>query len=101
MISSLLGVARILIVWVTFFLGYRIGFEHGYDPVAQFHFLIPIIVVTVAGVSGIEGLLDGNYQRQSAIRRRNFSWQNANRPFIALLLIGGMIYPVVLALKGL
>lgn len=159
MISSLLDVLRMVIVSVTFFLGYRTGFENGYDPVAQLHFMIPILVVTIAGISGIEGLLggksaaaakgfasDGNYQRQSAIamlsyaviavvvrlgnwgiaaeltiflafafflvfsgvnhavdavRRKNFAWQNVNRPFIALLLVAGMIYPVVLALKGL
>lgn len=159
MLSTLLDVLRMVIVSVTFFLGYRIGFENGYDPVAQLHFMIPIVVVTIAGISGIEGLLggksaaaakgfasDGNYQRQSAIamlsyaviallvrlgnwgiaaeltiflafafflvfsavnhavdavRRKNFAWQNVNRPFIALLLVAGMIYPVVLALKGL
>jgi hypothetical protein len=117
MISSLLDAARILIVSVTFFLGGRIGFEHGHDPVAQLHFMIPI-VVTVAGISGIEGLLDGKRAAAAkgfafflafsgvnhavdAFRRRNVSWQNVNRPFISLLLIGGMIYPVVLALKGL
>jgi hypothetical protein len=36
-----------------------------------------------------------------AVRRKNFAWQNVNRPFIALLLVAGTIYPVVLALKGL
>jgi hypothetical protein len=148
-----------VVVSVTFFLGYRIGFENGYDPIAQLHFMIPINVVTIAGISGIEGLLggksasaakgfasDGNYQRQSAIamlsyafiavvvrlgswgiaaeltiflafafflvfsgvnhavdavRRKDFAWQNVNRPFIALLLVAGTIYPVVLAPKGL
>jgi hypothetical protein len=34
-----------------------------------------------------------------AIQRRNYKWQNINRPFITLLLIAGMIYPVIMALK--
>jgi hypothetical protein len=27
--------------------------------------------------------------------------ENINRPFIAVLMIGGLVYPVVMALKGL
>jgi hypothetical protein len=30
---------------------------------------------------------------------KNYKWQNINRPFITLLLIAGMIYPVMIALK--
>jgi uncharacterized membrane protein YgdD (TMEM256/DUF423 family) len=144
---------------VAFYFGYSIGFAHGYDPFAQLHFMIPIIIVAIAGISGIEGLLfakrsaelkgfetGSNYQRQSAIallsyavvavvvyftnwgpkaeltiffsfifffffsglnhaadaiRRKNYKWQNINRPFITLLLIAGMIYPVIMALKSL
>jgi len=121
--------------------------------------MIPVIIVGIAGISGIEGLLFGklsaeqkgfevgsNYQKQSAIallsyavisilvnvchwgiraeltilfaflffftfsainhgidaiRRKNYRWQNINRPFITLLLIAGLIYPVVKAFKGL
>lgn len=154
---KILDITRITIVCVTFFFGYRIGFAHGYDPSAQLHFMIPMIIFAIAGFSGIEGLFLGkksaemkgfevgsNYQRQSAIallsyavisifvylsnwglkaeltilftfifffffsalnhgidaiRRRNYKWQNVNRPFITLLLIAGMIYPVFMALK--
>lgn len=157
MILKVLDILRILIVCSGFFFGYRIGFAHGYDPIAQLHFMVPVIIVAIAGISGIEGLffakksaemkgfeVGSNYQRQSAIallsyaavailvylsnwgikaeltiffvfifffffsglnhavdaiRRKNYKWQNINRPFITLLLIAGMIYPVVMALK--
>lgn len=36
-----------------------------------------------------------------AVKRKNYKWQNVNRPFITMLLIAGMIYPVLMALKGL
>lgn len=36
-----------------------------------------------------------------AFKRKNFSWQNINRPFLTILLIAGMIYPVVMALKNM
>jgi len=36
-----------------------------------------------------------------AIRRRNYAWQNINRPFITLLLIAGFVYPVFIAIQGL
>jgi hypothetical protein len=159
MIVKILDNLRILLVCATFFFGYRIGFAHGYDPVAQLHFMIPLVILAIAGISGIEGILFGrmtaeakgfetgsNYQRQSAIgllsyaviavviyfinwgikaeltiffafifflffsgvnhaadaiRRKNYAWQNVNRPFITLILIAGMIYPVVMALKTL
>jgi hypothetical protein len=157
MIIKIVDILRIVIVCVTFFFGYTIGFAHGYDPVAQLHFMIPVLTMAIAGISGIEGLFFGkksaeskgfevgsNYQRQSAIAllsyasiaifvyfinwgikseltiffvfifffffsainhaadaimRKNFKWQNINRPFITLLLIAGMIYPVIIALK--
>ncbi|MHC1738186.1 MAG: DUF6790 family protein [Ignavibacteriaceae bacterium] len=156
---KILDILRILIVSVTFFFGYQIGFADGYDPFAQLHFMIPLIIVAISGISGIEGLFFGkqaaqikgyevgsNYQRQSAIallsyaaiaifvyfadwgikaeltifftfifffffsgvnhgidaiKRKNYKWQNINRPFIVLLLIAGMFYPVVMALKNL
>jgi len=157
MILKMLDILRMLIVGVAFFFGYRLGFAHGYDPMVQLHFMIPVIITAIAGISGIEGLFFGketaeikgfevgsNYQRQSAIallsyaviaivvyftnwgikaeltiffafifffffsgvnhavdaiKRKNYAWQNINRPFITLLLIAGMIYPVVMALK--
>jgi hypothetical protein len=159
MFLKILDILRIVLVCATFFFGYRIGFAHGYDPQAQLHFMIPLIVVAIAGISGLEGLFFGrasatlkgfevgsNYQRQSAIalvsyaatsvgvyfsqwgikaeltiffafifffifsgvnhaidavRRKNYAWQNINRPFITLLLVAGFIYPVVMALKNL
>lgn len=146
-------ILRILIVGLAFFFGYQIGFANGYDPVAQLHFMIPLIILAIAGLSGIEGLFfeksaaeakgfetGSNYQKQSAIallsyaaiallvyyanwgikaeltilfafifffvfsalnhgmeavKRKNYKWQNLNRPFITLLLIAGLIYPVV------
>jgi hypothetical protein len=157
MIVKILDILRMLIVCAAFFFGYQIGSAHGYDPMAQLHFMIPVIITAIAGISGIEGLFFGkesaeikgyevgsNYQRQSAIallsysviaiivyftswgikaeltiffafifflifsavnhavdaiRRKNYKWQNINRPFITLLLIAGMIYPVIMALK--
>jgi len=157
MILQLLDILRIIIVCIAFFLGYSIGFDDGYDPVAQLHFMIPVVIGAIAGISGLEGLLfsrktaemkgfetGSNYQRQSAIallsyaviaitvyfinwgikavltnfftfhfffffsginhgidaiRRKNYKWQNINRPFLVLLLFAGMIYPVIMALK--
>lgn len=145
-------ILRIFIVSLAFYFGYQIGFTNGYDPSAQLHFMIPLIIVAIAGLSGIEGLFFGksaaeakgfetgsNYQKQSAIallsyaaiallvyfanwgieaeltilftfifffifsavnhgidaiKRKNYKWQNINRPFITLLLIAGLIYPV-------
>jgi hypothetical protein len=157
MFLKLLDILRIAMVCLTFFFGYQIGYAHGYDPVAQLHFMIPLIITAIAGISGLEGLLfaketaalkgfetGSNYQRQSAlailsyavvaiivwiidwgikaeltilfaftffftfsavnhavdaVKRKNYSWQNINRPFIMLMLLAGMIYPVVMALK--
>ncbi|MEI7982157.1 MAG: DUF6790 family protein [Bacteroidota bacterium] len=159
MIIKILDILRIAIVGLAFFFGYQIGSADGYDPIAQLHFMIPVIIVAVAGISGMEGLFfakqsaevkgfetGSNYQRQSAIallsyaagavivyfcnwgitaaltifftfifffifsalnhtidavRRKNYRWQNLNRPFLTLLLIAGMIYPVMMALKSI
>jgi len=159
MILKILDILRMLIVCAVFYFGYKIGFSNGYDPEAQLHFMIPLIILAIAGISGLEGLLfadetagikgyevGSNYQRQSAIallsyaagaiivwvtewgvkaeltifftfifffffsglnhavdavKRKNYWWQNINRPFITLILIAGMIYPVVMALKSL
>jgi len=159
MIIKLLDIVRIVIVCLTFYFGYSIGFANGYDPLAQLHFMIPVIISTIAGISGLEGLLfakksaeikgfevGSNYQRQSAIallsyavvavmvylfnwgikaeltiffafifffifsglnhaieavKKKNYKWQNVNRPFITFILIAGMIYPVIMAIKML
>jgi hypothetical protein len=154
---DLLDGVRIIVVCFAFYWGYRIGFVGPYNPIAQLHFMIPVLITAVAGISGIEGLFFGkasamnkgfemgsNYQKQSAIallsyavvaliicfmnwgiyaeltilfafifffffsgvnhaidavRRKNYKWQNINRPFITLLLIAGLIYPVAKALS--
>lgn len=154
---QVLEIIRILIVSVSFYWGYTIGFAEEYNPIAQLHFMIPVIIVAIAGLSGLEGLLfskkaaeikgyevGSNYQKQSAIallsyavialivyfnewgikaeltilfafifffffsgmnhawsaiRDKNYKWQNVNRPIIVLLLIAGLIYPVIMALK--
>jgi len=57
MIIKILDNLRIGIVCLTFFFGYRIGFAHGYDPILQLHFMIPLIITAISGISGIEGLL--------------------------------------------
>jgi FlaA1/EpsC-like NDP-sugar epimerase len=159
MILRLLDIIRILTVCIAFYWGYTIGFAQGYNPIAQLHFMIPVIIVAIAGLSGLEGLffakqsaeikgyeIGSNYQRQSAIallsyavvalivyfnqwgikaeltilftfifffffsgmnhawnaiKNKNYKWQNINRPFIVILLIAGLIYPVLMALKTL
>lgn len=153
-----LDLIRIIAVAFAFFFGYQIGFRDGYDPQAQLHFMIPVIVVAIAGLSGLEGIFFGrksaelkgfetgsNYQKQSAIallsyalaallvyfcnwgikaelavlfafliffffsavnhgleaiKHKNFKWQNINRPFITLLLIAGLFYPVLKTLQS-
>ena len=158
MLLQLLDIIRIAGVAIAFFFGYQIGFADGYDPVAQLHFMIPVIIVVIAGLSGLEGIFfskksaelkgfeaGSNYQKQSAIallsyavaaiivyichwgikaeltilfafifffffsginhsidavRRKNYKWQNINRPIITLLLIAGLLYPVIKALQS-
>jgi FlaA1/EpsC-like NDP-sugar epimerase len=160
MLSNLLDISRIVIVCATFFFGYQIGFDGDvYQPQAQLHFMIPLVILAISGLSGIEGLLFGkssaeakgyetgsNYQIQSsiallsyavvavlvyflnwgikaeltilftflfffffsglnhgldAIKRRNYKWQNINRPFIVVMLIGGLVYPVIMVFAEL
>lgn len=155
---KILDPLRIVIVSIAFYVGYQVGFENPtYDPAAQLHFMIPVVIFAIAGISGIEGLFFGkksaalkgfetgsNYQKQSAIallsytaiailiyilnwgikaeltilfaflffftfsainhgieavQHQNYKWQNINRPFITLMLIGGFIYPVIMVLK--
>jgi hypothetical protein len=79
MFIQLLDILRIVLVGTGFFLGYFIGFENNYDPVAQIHVMTPVVVIAIAGISGLEGLFFGksaaqakgyetgsNYQKQSA-----------------------------------
>ncbi|MEI6888194.1 MAG: DUF6790 family protein [Bacteroidales bacterium] len=157
MLIKILDFLRIGIVCAAFYFGYSIGYSGGYDPFAQLHFMIPVIIVAIAGISGFEGIffakqsaemkgfeVGSNYQRQSAIallsyavvaivvyftnwgikaeltiffafifffffsginhafdaiQRRNYKWQNINRPFITLLLVIGMLHPVIMALR--
>ncbi len=86
MLLILLDIIRIVSVVVAFFFGYQIGFSHGYDPIAQLHFMIPIIIVGIAGISGLEGIffveksaelkgfeVGSNYQRQSAIASLSYA----------------------------
>ena len=80
MLIKSLDIIRILSVVVAFYFGYQIGFNNGYDPIAQLHFMTPLIIIAIAGISGLEGVffaresaelkgfeVGSNYQRQSAI----------------------------------
>jgi len=156
---KLFDILRIAGVTIAFYWGYQIGFAETYNPIAQLHFMVPVIIVAISGISGFEGLFFGNmsakikgfevgsnYQRQSAIallsyaavalivyfcnwgikaeltilftfifffffsainhgvdaiKNKNYKWQNVNRPFITLILIAGLIYPVIMVLKNL
>ncbi len=79
MLIQLLDILRIFLVGIAFYVGYSIGFETTYNPVAQLHFMIPVVIVAIAGISGLEGLIFGkktarakgfetgsNYQKQSS-----------------------------------
>ena len=156
---KLFDILRIAGVTIAFYWGYQIGFAETYNPIAQLHFMVPVIIVAISGISGFEDLFFGNisakikgfevgsnYQRQSAIallsyaavalivyfcnwgikaeltilftfifffffsainhgvdaiKNKNYKWQNVNRPFITLILIAGLIYPVIMVLKNL
>lgn len=160
MTIKLLEYSRIVGVCLAFFVGYLIGFSgDGYDPSAQLHIMIPLIIVAMAGTSGVEGLFfreqtakakgyetGSNYQIQSAVAllsytfgsllvyvlnwgiraeltmlftflfffifsavnhlrnaivHKNYKFANINRPFLVLILIVGLVYPVAMALKTL
>lgn len=160
MFLKIIDILRIVIVAFAFFFGYQIGFKDDiYNPAAQLHIMIPLIITAIAGLSGIEGIFfakksaalkgfetGSNYQRQSAIallsytavsifvyfsnwgikaeltilftflfffifsafnhgidaiKNKNYKWQNINRPFITLLLIAGLIYPIIMVFKSL
>jgi hypothetical protein len=98
MLIQLLDIIRIALVGIAFFFGYSIGFKDAYDPISQLYFMIPVVVVAIAGISGLEGLFfgkkaAGNHAHE-AIRHKNYKWQNINRPFILLMLMAGFVYPV-------
>jgi len=87
MLIQLLDIIRILLVGIAFYFGYSIGFDESYNPIAQLHFMIPIVIVAIAGISGIEGLFFGkeaalakgyeigsNYQKQSAFALLSYAF---------------------------
>ena len=87
MLIQLLDILRIALVAIAFFVGYSIGFGETYDPAAQLHFMIPVVVVAIAGISGLEGLLFGkqaalakgyetgsNYQKQSSFALLSYAF---------------------------
>lgn len=87
MLIQVLDIIRIALVGIAFFFGYSIGFNGRYDPVSQLHFMIPVVVIAIAGISGIEGLLFGkqtarakgfesgsNYQKQSAFALLSYAF---------------------------
>jgi len=80
MLLNLLDGLRIALVCAAFFFGYQVGYADGYNPIAQLHLMVPLIIVAIAGLSGLEGIFFGkesaknkgfevgsNYQKQSAI----------------------------------
>lgn len=87
MLIQLLDILRIVLVGIAFYFGYSIGFGEVYDPVAQLHFMIPVVIVAIASISGMEGLLFGkkaalakgyetgsNYQKQSSIALLSYAF---------------------------
>jgi len=87
MLIQLFDIIRIVLVGVAFYFGYSIGFGETYDPVAQLHFMTPVVIVAIAGISGLEGLLFGkkaalakgyetgsNYQKQSAFALLSYAF---------------------------
>ena len=44
---KLLRISRILGTVVAFYWGYKIGYTGTYDPIAQLHFMIPVIIVAL------------------------------------------------------
>ncbi|MCD4681258.1 MAG: hypothetical protein K8S00_12810, partial [Bacteroidales bacterium] len=55
-----LDILRVAGVIVAFYWGYQIGYAETYNPIAQLHFMIPVIIVAISGTSGFEGLFFGN-----------------------------------------
>jgi hypothetical protein len=160
MIIKILEYVRIAGVCLAFFVGYLVGFSgSSYDPLAQLHIMIPLIIIAMAGTSGVEGLLfreqtakakgyetGSNYQIQSAVALlsytfgallvfvlnwgiraelailftflfffifsainhlrsaivdKNYKFANINRPFLVLIRVIGLFYPVIMAIDTL
>lgn len=87
MLIQLLDIIRILLVGIAFYFGYSIGFEGTYNPIAQLHFMIPIVIIAIAGISGLESLIwgkkaaeakgyevGGNYQKQSGFSLLSYAF---------------------------
>lgn len=87
MLIQILDIIRIALVAIAFYVGYDIGFSDIYNPIPQLHFMIPVVIVAIAGISGLEGLLFGkqaaiakgyeagsNYQKQSAIALLSYAF---------------------------
>ena len=87
MLIQVLDILRIVLVGMAFYFGYDIGFAETYDPVAQLHFMIPVVIVAIAGISGLEGLFFGkkaalakgfetgsNYQKQSSFALLSYAF---------------------------
>ncbi len=87
MLIQLLDIIRIFLVGIAFYFGYAKGFGETYDPISQLHFMIPVVIVAVAGISGIEGLFFGkkaalakgyetesNYQKQSSFALLSYAF---------------------------
>jgi len=86
--SDILDITRIVLVGAAFYFGYQVGFagETQYDAAGQLHIMVPLVIVAIAGLSGIEGLFFGrqaaeakgyevgsNYQKQSAFALISFT----------------------------
>ena len=44
---NLLEILRIVGTAIAFYWGYKIGYTGTYDPIAQLHFMIPVIIVAL------------------------------------------------------
>lgn len=87
MLIQLLDIIRISLVAIAFYIGYDIGFSDIYNPISQLHFMIPVVIVAIAGISGLEGLIFGkkaaiakgyetgsNYQKQSSFALLSYAF---------------------------
>ena len=45
-------------------------------------------------------VFSGTNHALEAIKKKNYKWQNINRPFITFILILGLIYPLVMVFRG-
>lgn len=153
MIIKIIEILRIAGASFGIYWSYHLGMSSATPAESVLHLLSPWLLVSIAGSSGIEGLIFGkqaaaekgfeegsNYQKQSAIAllsyavislavyfgglgtnaeitivlafiffmifsasnhayqaivNRNFKWANLNRPFLTVMLIVAVWYPVV------